>query len=110
MTKTWDQIKREKGVPEDYRTPLSNADFGGESYDAERDGERLHKQLRAVRDLMIDGRWRSLSDIEWGLLGASYPQASISARLRDLRKRKYGSYTVERRYAGDGLWEYRVSR
>ena len=81
-------------------------DFDGETYDRERDHARLGKQLTLVRDLMLDGRWRSLTDIRWRSGVAS--EASISARLRDLRKRKFGGFTVERRYAGDGLWEYRL--
>lgn len=35
--------------------------------------------------------------------------ASISARLRDLRKPKFGGYVVERRRRTVGTWEYRVS-
>ena len=80
--------------------------FDGETYDADRDHDRLGRQLRDVRDLMSDGEWRTLMDIEYRL---GYPEASISARLRDLRKPRFGGYTVERRYAGGGLWKYRLT-
>lgn len=81
--------------------------FDGRTFDAEQDESRLASQLLAVRTLMVDGVWRSLSEIE-GTLG--YPQASVSARLRDLRKPKFGGYRVEgrRRKQGGGTWEYRV--
>lgn len=54
---------------------------------------------------MSDAKWRTLGEVakETGA-----PEASISARLRDLRKEKFGGYLVERKYHGDGLWAYRV--
>lgn len=36
------------------------------------------------------------------------PEASVSARLRDFRKLRFGGHTVERRYVEVGLFEYRV--
>lgn len=79
--------------------------FGGETYDAARDGLRLGEQLRGVFELMKDGEWRDLIDVA-NHVGAS--QASASARLRDLRKEKFGGHTVERKYVRDGIWFYRV--
>ncbi len=79
--------------------------FDGETYDAVRDHDRLASQLTDVRDTMLDGVWRTLALIE-AMTG--HPQASVSARLRDLRKLKFGGYTVERRYVQAGLYEYRV--
>ena len=67
------------------------------------DKQRLGRQLLRVRDLMQDGRWRTLAEIE-AATGA--PQASASARLRDLRRLRLN---VERRRISEGLWEYRVS-
>lgn len=81
------------------------SDFDGKTYNRGRDRERLAAQLASVRRLMADGRWRLLSEIA-AETGA--PEASISARLRDLRKAKFGALTVERDYVGDGLWQYRV--
>jgi hypothetical protein len=55
---------------------------------------------------MADGRWRTLAEIE---AATGDPQASISAQLRHLRKRRFGSSVVERRPRGDrsaGLYEY----
>ena len=77
----------------------------GATYDHDRDGLRLHKQHNRVLALMRDGCWRTLAQIA---AGTNDPEASVSARLRDLRKPRFGSYNVERRYAGEGLWEYRI--
>lgn len=79
--------------------------FDGTTYNHARDGKRLSYQLDAVRDLMSDGLWRTLWDIAEE---TDFPEASISARLRDLRKHKFGGHRVDRRYTGGGLWEYRV--
>lgn len=81
------------------------ADFDGKTFVRARDRERLAAQLTAVRRFMSDGQWRLLAEIA-AATGA--PEASISARLRDLRKPKFGGLTVERDYVGDGLWQYRV--
>ena len=85
----------------------ANPDFDGVTYKRDRDGDRLGAQLHAVKQYMLSlkGTWRTLPEIA-RLVG--YPATSVSARLRDLRKEKFGGYNVERRYVGDGLWEYRV--
>lgn len=79
--------------------------FGGETYDEARDGERLGAQLKDVFALMKDGEWHTLRVLA-AHVGAS--EASVSARLRDLRKEKFGAHTVERDYIGYGLWQYRL--
>jgi hypothetical protein len=80
--------------------------FGGFTFVAERDAARLTAQLGAVRDYMAShGGWRTLREIADA---TGYPEASISARLRDLRKVRFGAHTVDRRYLTDGLWEYRL--
>ena len=79
--------------------------FGGETYDDARDGDRLNKQLKLVKQLMLDGQWRSLAAISEVVQA---PGASVSARLRDLRKTQFGSHEVERLYVGNGLHLYRL--
>jgi hypothetical protein len=79
--------------------------FSGDTYDEARDGERLSRQAQVVLDLMRDGKWRTLADIAGR---TQEPEASISARLRDLRKERNGSYRVEREYLAGGIWQYRV--
>lgn len=79
--------------------------FSGETYDEDRDGERLSRQARVVFEVMRDGMWRTLADISHL---TKEPEASISARLLDLRKERNGSYRVEREYLARGIWQYRV--
>jgi hypothetical protein len=58
---------------------------------------------------MLSGEWLTLAELE-GFTG--HPQASISARLRDFRRPKFGGHTVERRRRGgpsSGTYEYRLT-
>lgn len=98
-----------------YETPL----FDGDTFEPEKDAARLGKQLRSVFDVMKDGEWRSLGTIANAIQyatasGGSFEkgirasEASISARLRDFRKAKFGGHTVERRRVNGGLFEYRL--
>lgn len=84
--------------------------FDGPAYSAKHDRERLSRQHERVRDLMLDGEWRTISEISQ-ITGD--PEASASAQLRHLRKPRFGSYVVERRARADrsrGLFEYRVTK
>jgi Fic family protein len=70
------------------------------------DHRRLGAQLAKVRDATVGRGWLTLAAIE-AATGA--PQASVSARLRELRAR--GFLVETRRSAPDsGLYVYRVSR
>ena len=82
-----------------------NRTFQGATFSPRLDESRLTGQLKRVRDLMEDGNWRSLAEIS-AITGD--PEASISARLRDLRRPAFGMYTVERRRRSPGLHEYQV--
>ncbi len=84
----------------------------GPAYEREHDERRLRTQLEVIRDVMLSaaecGAWLTLREIE-GL--TRYPQASISAQLRHLRKPAFGSYIVAKRrrgHPGQGVWEYRL--
>ena len=82
--------------------------FNGPCYDPKSDQKRLTKQIDRVYSCMIDGTWRTLNEISDS---TGDPQASISAQLRHLRKKKFGAYTVDKRSRGDrknGLWEYKL--
>ena len=81
--------------------------FDGATFDPSQDAERLASQLERVRDLMLDGRWRTLKQITRAVRGS---EAGVSARLRDLRKSRFGGFIVDRRRMPDldGLWEYQV--
>lgn len=79
--------------------------FDGATYDHARDSERLGDQMLAVYALMKDGEYRTLGQIA----ASTYsPESSVSARLRDLRKPRFGGHTVNRRYVGNGLYQYQL--
>lgn len=85
--------------------------FGGAATLERSDVARLTSQLHAVRSVMSDGRYRTLEEIArlvTQITGKKATEPSISARLRDLRKDKFGSLIVERRLVSPGLFQYRV--
>lgn len=79
--------------------------YGGSTFDPALDEERLNEQTIRVYRLMIDEGWHTLSEISAAI---GDPEASISARLRDLRKPDFGGFEVQRRRRSVGLWEYRL--
>lgn len=83
--------------------------FDGATYDEKKDGPRLSRQLDRVKALMLDGQWRTLRHIVDSIEGPA-SEAGVSARLRDLRKRRFGACLVERRRlpGSPGLHEYRL--
>jgi len=85
------------------------AEFDGATIDPVLDPPRLGLQQRRVFQAMAVGDWLTLAEIRER---TGDPEASISARLRDLRKNRHGACLVERRRRGDpadGLFEYRLS-
>ncbi len=91
-------------MPKQYKLPLN-----GPTRTVALDGARLNSQLATVLRVMSDGHWRTFGQI--AILGKirMTAAASISARLRDLRRL---GYSVDRRRVGnpsDGLHEYRLS-
>ncbi|MCC6695006.1 MAG: hypothetical protein IT365_05180 [Candidatus Hydrogenedentes bacterium] len=83
-------------------------EFSGSTYDERHDRARLTGQIRRVFDFMEDGDWHTIPEIAEAA-GAS--ETSASARVRDLRKPRFGSYTVQRMRVGDpsaGLWAFRL--
>ena len=89
------------------------SEFDGETYDPEYDRKRLGRQLQAVFDLMQDGAWRTLEEIQ-GILERSGIRAmttNLSARMRDFRKPEYGKHESNkrrRRPACAGIYEYQL--
>ena len=79
--------------------------FDGAVYEPERDDDRLRGQMDRIYAAVKDGRWRTLAEIA-ELTGD--PQASISAQLRHLRKRRFGAYDVQKRHLRGGTWVYRL--
>ena len=85
--------------------PLFAPEFDGATYEPDRDGNRLRAQFNRVKTALSDGQWWTLKELS-SVTGA--PEASISARLRDLRKQKFGGHVIERRYVCIGLFQYRL--
>ena len=83
---------------------MSN-EFYGAGYIEERDHSRLKTKSQRVFEIMKDGQWWTLSDLE-KITGS--PQASISAYIRGFRRQANGGHTVERKYAQNGLYLYRL--
>ena len=80
--------------------------FDGETYDRAIDQKPMGAQLAAVYQLMKDGRYRTLYRIAQIVKGS---ETGISARLRDLRKEKFGGHKIERkRNWGKRTWLYRI--
>lgn len=63
-------------------------------YQSGQDHTRLARQHRDIKTLMLDGVWRTVKEISEKL---SYPETSVSAQIRHLRRPKFGSWTVNRR-------------
>ena len=80
----------------------------GPAYDERVDGPRLHRQMDRIREYMLDhsrrGWWVTLRVIS---LDLGYPEASVSAQLRHLKKARFGGYGLEKRRCGNA-WEYQV--
>ena len=85
--------------------------FDGESYEPAEDRNRLKAQIVHVYELMSGHQWWSISqlcDAIWKR-GMHASQQSVSARIRDLRKERFGAHTVDRRRRNKrGDWEYRL--
>lgn len=86
-------------------TPPAIATFDGETVEP-LDAVAFGDQLFAVWRIMIDGHWHNTHDIARRLDVSS---ESVGARLRDLRKAKFGSYNIERRRIdGTRTFEFRL--
>ena len=84
--------------------------FSGHTYDPATDEHRLTRQLgRVWVALQLADQWLTLRELAHR---AEAPEASVAARLRDLRKDQFGGYVIDRRRRGEprrGLWEYRMA-
>lgn len=85
--------------------PARTMRFAGSDYRPMRDDVRLTGQLLRIWNVVKDGAWWTLDQIA---TTTGDPHASVSAQLRHLRKPRFGSHEVERAYAGNGLFRYRV--
>lgn len=81
--------------------------FRGAGYKTAADHERLSNQHYRVRDLMLDGQWRTLEEIHEA---TGDPTPSISAQLRFLTQPRFGGYIKKKqiRNGMPGLFEYQI--
>lgn len=84
-------------TPRDY-------DASGKTYNPKKDMDAISRQCRAVWAVVKDGEWYSLERIK-ELTGA--PEASVSARIRDLSNKHGCTYEKKRDPNHRGLWWYR---
>lgn len=92
--------------------PGSSAHFDGSTYKPDFDYSRLTGRQAALWVFMVlesAGAWRSLAEISDA---TGYPEASVSAGLRDFRKPKWGRHMVEAKrvpcHERAGWWVYRI--
>jgi hypothetical protein len=92
-----------------FTAPGTGPDHDGATYDRTVDHVRLNAQTLRVWLALQTGHWYTLAELH---LVTGDPEASISARLRDLRKAKFGAHRIERRRleAERGLYVYRLLR
>lgn len=79
--------------------------FDGATFQLELDGERLGAQAERVWNVMRDGAWHTLAQLA---AATGDPEASVSARIRDLRKLRFGGYVVARERGRGGQWRYKL--
>lgn len=69
------------------------------------DERRFATALGRIYRALCDGAWYRLDQL--AQIGEC-SEAAASARLRDLRKFRFGRHLIERRRVAGGLWEYRM--
>ena len=79
----------------------------GLTFDPYLDEDRLNKQMRRVFAAVRDGHWYTLREIADR---TGDPEASVSARLRDFRKPKFGGLILNRRRVGEELFAYQLAQ
>jgi hypothetical protein len=72
---------------------LAATPFAGADYDAARDHSRLTTQVERIRGIAIDGKWRTVQrlceELRKKYPGSHFPENSVQAQLRNLKKIGY---------------------
>lgn len=86
--------------------------FDGKTYNPKRDKTRLSSQLSRVKRVMMGGAWLTIPAIREriALPNVTDSEAGISARIRDLRKSRFGGHEVQRKRLVGGSFAYRVAK
>jgi hypothetical protein len=104
ILKLWFELQSSTATITDTRgRPVRTARFDGSTYDYNRDHNRLENQLQQVREYLEDGVPSGLQEIS---RYTRIPMQSVSARIRDLRKPKFGGYTIVRTHVYGGYFHY----
>ncbi len=89
--------------------------FAGSDFDIYVDYKRLKTQIDRVFALMKDGQWRTLQemqrDLEERYPDTHFPESSLSAQLRNLRKEYGGFHIINKQRRGresNGTYEYQL--
>jgi len=85
--------------------------FDGDTYDPREDETRLGRQMGACTALMSNYKEWTIAHLARAMsarLGRHVSEASASARIRDLRKERFGSHFVDRTRLDNGLHTYRL--
>jgi hypothetical protein len=98
-------MRKYKIVPDSVVRELSGR-RDGLTYE-QSDESRLNKQQLRVYQCMRDGNEWTLAQLAEA---TGDKEASISARIRDFRKSKFGGRTVVRRSYGGGLFTYQLAK
>ena len=95
----------------------TNTNTFGPDYNEQHDGKRIATQHDRILLVMHNNRhtWLTLPEIVTQLQNRypanMFPACSLSAQLRHLRKKEFGSWEVPKRRRGNvksGLWEYNL--
>lgn len=95
-------------------TRAARAGTFGPAFSPDIDGARLRTKQDKVRDFMLasNSHFQTLDEIRAALeakFRKRFPTPSLSAFLRHLKKKQFGSHELEKRRRGRfGLWEYRL--
>ena len=92
--------------------PTESPRFDGVTYRKQRDQVRLGTQLSIVLSCLIDGDPWAISDIRDVIenkTGKPASESGITARIRDLRKERFGGYRIDRiAPEHGGTWHYQM--
>jgi hypothetical protein len=71
------------------------------------DRKRLKSQRSGVWNILRDHRWHPLTIFKQKVKGSD---SSITARIRDARKKKYGGHIIQCARDAAGVYRYRLVR
>lgn len=82
--------------------------FGGDTFDKDKDGVRLASALETIRALLTYRFGLRVYTLHALARAANCSEASASARLRDLRKPKFGGLNIQKKRDATrpGIWWY----